>query len=481
MAGGWRNAAAPTSPVVHHEGMVPPAVRSAVGSTGRGGAVLWLAVGWVAAALAAEPAEQPLPDWDGLRSLMVSGRYEEAAGAAAAIAKQIKPKRRAPDYLPAMVGLTQALMQQGIAELKLGRLDDADSALTEAYRSFRDREFQRLVSIEMRRGKSMPQLVMLELSWIELLNLRAEVILERLRRFGLEPSEAQPADDDLEKRRTQVVEWLEELERQEKLAGKAREALAQGFQKGGSKVLTSPRCRTLISNFYPALHAGVRDRELARLPFAVDADGAKDLVTAAGNTRRASFLRAALTWFKEARDALATALAAALPRNASGLKAEQRIEAATLQAELSLHEGIALLEAGNLDAARKDLWNVLDLQNEIATLRKRPADERRVDRLPPLLAAAEVAVAESERYLADAVADAAREAALEASSLLTQAGRQPVAEGHPLAVTQQQLKARIARQIAALERSIPRSDAADAAARRLRRGIDQTDPSGASF
>jgi tetratricopeptide (TPR) repeat protein len=481
MTGGCSSVAALAGPAAHHEGIVPSAVRSPVGFVGLGWAVLWLAVGCVAAALAAEPAEEPPPDWDGLKSLMDSGRYEEAAGAAAAIAKQIKPKRRAPDYLPAMVGLTQALMQQGIAELKLGRLDDADTAFTEAYRSFRDREFQRLVSIEVRRGKSVPQLVMLELSWIELLNLRTEVILERLRQVGREPSGAEPADDDLEKLRVQVADWLEELERQEKLAVKAREALAPGFQKGGSKILTSPRCQTLISSFYPALHAGVRARELAGLPFAVEVDGAEGLVTEAGNTGRSALVRAALERFKEARDALDAALAAALPRNASGLKAEQRIEAAMLQAELLLHEGIALLEAGNLDAARKDLWNVLDLQKEIATLRKRPADELRVDRLLPLLAAAEVAVAESEQHLADAVADAAREAALEASALLTQAGQQPLAESHPLAVKQEQLKARVARQVAALERSIPRSDAADAAARRLRVGIDQTDPTGASF
>jgi hypothetical protein len=443
---------------------------------------LVLLAGISGAAVALEPAtESKQPDWQGLTAQFDAGDYATAVATAANIAELVRPEKRDPAHLPKSIALIQALMKRGSAELRLGDLDGAESSLLEAYRTFKDRDFQRLFSLQARLPKNIVEVVAVQMMWVELLDLRARAALERLRArnrasAATDPSAA-PADA------AQIDEWLDDFSRWTKQAAGAREDLAKQFGQGGAKVLTSPRCRALAGSFRPALNEGIKSLELARLARAGQPPAAPATAADRKDAERAveEFLAAAQTAFEQARAALDEALAAALPKVTTGLKPEQRIEAALLQAELATDEAAALIEAGELTAARERLAQALNLRQEISTLRKRPPTETHPDAVLPLLLAAEGALAESRRLLAENAADTARAEAIEASRLLSQAEGASLPDDHPLAGERVRLTGRLQQHYAAIEKSIPRSDAADTAARRIRRGIDSTPPAAAAF
>ncbi len=443
---------------------------------------VWLAViCWAAACGAVIALEPKQPDWEGLTAHVTAGEYAAAVVTAGEIAELVRPQKRDPAHLPKSIALIRALMQRGSAELRLGDLDAAEASLLEAYRTFKDRDFQRLFSLQARLPKNIVEVVAVQMMWVELLDLRAVAALERLRRRNLTSAAADPSESSPDS--AQIDEWLDDFSRWTKQAAGAREDLAKPFAQGGAKVLTSPRCRALVGPFWPALNEGIKSLELARLARqgglppdpALKPDGKE-----AGASPE-DLLAAAQTAFKEARAALDEALAAALPKVTTGLKPDQRIEAALLRAELATNEAAALIEAGDLVAARERLAQVLNLRQEISTLRKRPPDETHPDMLGPLLLAAERALTESRSLLGKGAADSSRAEAIEASRLLARAGEVNLPEGHPLADERARLQSRLEQHYAAIGESIPRSDAADAAARRIRRGIDATPPAAAAF
>lgn len=147
-----------------------------------------LAFSVAGSAPAADPvAPPPKPDWAGLESRMVAGDYAAAVTAADAIVELVRPKPRAPDFLPRSIELTRALMRRGLANLRLGDLDAAEESFTEAYRIFKDKDFQRLVSLQARQATPAiaAKLLQLELDWLELLEIRTAMLAERLRHATL--------------------------------------------------------------------------------------------------------------------------------------------------------------------------------------------------------------------------------------------------------------------------------------------------------
>jgi len=442
-----------------------------------------LAFGLAAAGLpiGGPSAAEAKPDWTGLDARIVAGDYEQAVVAADEIAAAVEPKRRDPDFLARSIEFVRALMRRGLAELRLGRLDAADATLQQAYRSFKDRDFQRLVSLEAKRANArvMSTLVQLELSWIELLNLRMSVILERLRLAGLGPAAVGPAADDTANLRVQVEEWLDDLKFLERTAKEAREAVAGRLEKGGATILASPYSRSLPGEFRPALVAGLTPLELSRLPLAepVAAEPGGSLAAEPGNDR----LRAAFEQFEAAAAALRQAIADAAPKGIAGLKPEPRIEAALMEAELLAAEGDALLEARRPEEGRQRLATAIERLEEAARLRKLPNPENHPDLFWPLLLSAQALLDETQIRLDANDAPAARVTAIEAGKLLDRAAELPVANDHPLRSRLAALQARLSEERESVGAAIPGTDAADAAARRMRETIDGTAAAGAEL
>jgi hypothetical protein len=70
-----------------------------IGATFYGGGSIWSAE---------PPAVEKKPDWAALDALVTAGDYREAARVADEIAVTVKPKRRAPDFLPRSIEFIRA-------------------------------------------------------------------------------------------------------------------------------------------------------------------------------------------------------------------------------------------------------------------------------------------------------------------------------------------------------------------------------------
>jgi hypothetical protein len=438
-------------------------------------AIAWLVAAWSpATALEPNTPAPPKPDWAGLDGLLAEGDYTAAVAAADAIAAAVKPKRRDADFLPRSIELLRALMRRGFAELRLGRLDDAAETLAGAYRTFKDRDLQRLLSLEGRstNARVLSMLVMVEINSVELLDLRMAVILERLRFLNLELETAgKPSAEREAEIRTQVGEWIRELEVLERNAREAREALAERLARGGESVLASPYNRSLAGKFRPALAAGIRALELGRLPLGPPRSAAGEPESVQeGDTGPA----AAVRHFQEAAAALDEAIAAAAPKGIAGMKPEQRMEAALMRAELLVAEGAALLATGESARGRAQLAQAMTLRQEAAVLRKLRQPAAHPDLFWPMLLSAEVSLDDARQELAAGDAARARSIMLEADALLTRTDQLPLPPEHPLRARLAAVRSRLEATLAAIDAKIPSKDAADAAARRLRRVLDAT-------
>lgn len=419
------------------------------------------------------PAVAKEPDWRSLDGLLVRGEYEQAAKLAGEIVVAVEPKRRDPDVLPRTIAFVRALMRRGLAELRLGRLEEADATFEQAFRSFKDRDFQRLLSIQARTSntKVIADLVALEVNWVELLDLRMAVILERLRLLGLEPANGDGGGPSDEAVGQHIKEWLADLDVLSRNAREARETLAARLAQGGTGALGSPHGRALAGGFRPAIVSGIRALELSRLP-------GGDSGTAADSGDLAA---EALERFAEATEALDEAIAAVAPKGLAALKPEPRIEALLLQAELLVCQGEASLAVGEPARASERLAAAIALQEQAGSLRKLPEPDAHPDLFWPLVMAAEAQLGESHALLGAGDPAGARAATVEATKLLARAAALPFPKDHPRRGRLTSLQAGLRQALSAVEATLPGSDAADAAARRVRRGLDATAAAGADF
>lgn len=445
------------------------------------------AIGWLGVpGGAAEPsaANQKKLDWAGLDALLATGDYESAVAAAGGIATQLEPDRRDRDFVARSIGFVRAMMRRGLAELRLGQLDAAAGSFEEAYRSLKDSNFKRLIATEARNPNAQAKntLVLLDLTMIELLELRMAVLVDRLRflNFGVQPLGAVMPDDE-PARRELVAEWLKDLAFLEKNAQDARQALAERFGQASQTVLGSPHYQSLAGTFRPSMLAGTKALELGRLPFDPAGESGLKPPRAADSTIDQTVLADAKRFFQEASTALAKAIEAASPKGAVAMKPAERVEAALLRAELLVGEGRVLLAAGDPIGARACFAKVLDLRREASGLLKLPKPEEHPDLFVPLLLAAEanVQLARTEIQAGDPVR--ARGSIDEATKLLSQAQQLPLPAVHPLHKLAERVQAMIAAGTSTVVAQTPETDAADAAARRLRRALDTTPVPGATL
>lgn len=427
---------------------------------------------------AAEPAAASAkkPDWIGLDNLLWAGDYEKAAKAADDIATALKPNRRDPEFVPESIGFFRSLLRRGFAEFRLGRLDAAAATLDQARRIPRDAEFRRLLAAETRGGnaKVAALLVALDINLVELLDLQMAILVERLRQANASPDAHDPRQDDKEAElRAQVGDWLDDLDKLGKTAGDARKSLAERLEKAGASMLSSPYNRALVGGFRPAVIAGGKALALGRLPFG-DPRPAKGAPPPAGEgVTGPALLDDARSHLEAAVTALDEAVAAVAPNGMAALKPDQTIEVLLMREELCVREGEVLLDAGDPSGARERFVQATELVKQIATLRKLKHPETHPDQFLPLVRCAEAMLEEARRDTDAGDPTRGRKALVEAAKRLSLAADLPFPKQHPLQAALLDLQAQVEEGLAQVEERIPGTDAASAAARRLRRSLER--------
>jgi len=415
------------------------------------------------------------PDWAGLESMLRAGDYERAAAAADEIATAVKPKRRDPDFVAQSIGFFRALVRRGIAEFRLGRFDDAAATFELARRVPRDADFRRLVAAEARSGNSKIAnlLVPLDVDLVELLVLRMLVILERLRAAnpqGTATAARTPVEE--EAFRKQVAELLDDLDALAKTDSEARKSLKDRLDKASSDVQASPRNQAMVGRFPLSLVAAIRSLELSRLP-------SGDPRSAADSPAEGSKRRTADEWLAEsgrqladAAAALDEAIAAAAPTGTGAIKPDLKTEILLLESELRIREGEVLLAAGDPAASRERFMRATDALEQVATLRKLPQPKSHPDLFRPLVLCAEAMLAGARGQIEQGDPAQARQTIVDASAMLARAEGLNVPEEHPLRSRLRALQALVGEDLAQAQAIIPGVEAADAAARRMRRTLD---------
>lgn len=428
---------------------------------------------------AVEPAETTAktPDWAGLESLLRAGDYERAATAADEIATALKPKRRDPDFVAQSIGFFRALMRQGFAEFRLGRLDAAAATFEQARRVPRDPELKRLLAAEARgaNAKVANLLVPLEVDLVELLLLRMLVILERLRLANL-PSAATAAAArspvEEEAFRKQVADWLDDLDGLAKSDSEARKSLEDRLAKAAPAVLASPRNRAFASRFPLSLVAGIRSLELSRLPWGDPRSAANTAAEAAPSRTAGEWLAESRLQLADASAALDEAIAAAAPGGTATLKPDQTVEILLIQSELRIREGEVLLAAGDPSGSRQRFMQAAEYLEKIATLRKLPQPKSHPDLFRPLVLCVDAMLAEARGHVEKGDPAQGRQTIVAASAILARAADLPVSEDHPLRPQLLSLQKLVGEDLAQAGAKLPGVEAANAAARRMRRTLD---------
>ncbi len=427
-------------------------------------------------------------DWAGLRTRLDAGQYAEAAAAADAIIEQVQTVPRAPDFLLRCVDRIDALMRRGFAEFQLGKIDAADKTFAAVVDVFKDRDFQKILSGLERSGgpKAVDPLIDLDLRVIELNNLQAAVAIERLRRLANEVETDQAAAEPSGAKVDGVRQQLEALQGFLKSAADVRKALEDRFDKGSSAIVSSPHKRALMRRFHPELIAGITAYELSRLPFVVPPPetprkpgrpwAGPDLFEFEG-LGRAELLERCHAHLNAAEEAIDEAIEAALPKGLSSGSPDKRIEANVLLLQLRLARCEVALRGGDMARAAKELEAIFAIHEDMARVRKATKSENHPDLFLPLMFAAEVSAAEADAIARAGKADEARGVAARAADELARAAALPLPEDHPRRRGLARIAGILARQEARAEASVATSDAADVAARRVRRAVEATAPS----
>ncbi len=465
-----------------------------------------------------KPPEEAGPkeiDWKGLRLLFNAGKYGEAATAADAIVTAVRPKRKAPDFLLKSVETIDALMRRGFAELQLGKLDAAEATFLEVNGIFKDRDLPPLLAKMERLGgpAAVDPLIGFDLRLLELHHLRSAVVLEQLRRIAaLQPQEGDAAQEVSAGLVAEVQKSIEAIQGCLISAAAARTKLSERFDKGGETIVSSPHKRALMSGFYPELIVGITAFELSHLAFGVpqvmapenaqkteiaptlrtlDGLGSSQLLEKAlAHLEAASKVLDQVikeakepkepTEAKEPKEAKPKGVASARP----GTRIEAdvvRMETNVLLTQLHLARCAAVLRAGDLAAARKEVDEVLKLHKEMEKIRRVAKPEPHPDLFVPLLLTAEISAIEAEGLARVGKAEEARVVAARAADELARATALPLLADHPRRQGLSKVAMLLEQQRAQAEASVATSDSAEVAAGRLQRAVEATAPSASGF
>lgn len=441
-------------------------------------------------------ATAPKVDWAGLRTLLDAGEYSKARDAAGVILEAVKTDRKAPDFLPKSVDAIDALMRRGFAEFQLGQLDDADASFVAADEVFKGREFQKQLTAWEKKAdpKGMDPIINLELRHIEIQHLRSAVVLERMRRAHAFPA---AGDADQTKAAENVRVWAEAIRGLVQASLSDRQDLNELFEKGGPGVIGSPHKQVLMTNFHQDLIAGIEAFELSFLPFTLPPTApssppvpAKPPVPAASKPKaeppppqvmldiagldRNQLLAKSLAHFDAAAKAFDKAIEKALPKGTATAPTDKRLEAEVLRVQLLLARCAVLIRNRDVAKARKEIDEILKVHKDLASLRKLAKPDTHPDLILPLVLATELALVESQEQFEAGLIDEARLLAAKASQERERAAALPLAADHPRRQDLTRLADALQEHLAKLEASITTTDAAEVAARRIRRAVEST-------
>ncbi len=399
-------------------------------------------------------------DWAGLMAHLNAGEYAKAAAAANGIAGLPKLPARDPEFLARSIETIDALMVRGFVELQTAKPDAAEATFSEADTIIKDREIKKVIASLPRQAVPPAKEVsnFLDLRAIELANLRAAVILERLRRVRIEGA-GEAGAAGLE---TTLTQWRESVAALEAAKATVRDQLMKRIVDDEEKVLASPHKRALVSAFHRELIAGIMALEVSQ-------------VSTTPEPKQS--LQQALGHFEAATAALDGVFEATLPKGVASGSPDKRIEATVLQAELAAARCDALIRAGDIQRARQELARMTELHKDLSTLRKLTEPDRHPDRFRPLVFSAEIALADARKLLEQNDVDKGFVVAAQATASLALAEALPLPTDHPLRGVISPLAAAISELRARLTSSIEISDMSDAAAGHVHRALGATAPS----
>ena len=150
--------------------------------------VAWLAAAvlFAAAARADEPdaASEPQAPPDPaqkINAMFVAGEYRAALAASEPLEKTLKPSDRDPQLIPKTKLWVELMTFRGSIERRLGNLEGAAAKYEAAFRALNDKDLRRAITGVLRGGEQgVGLLVPLELTKLEVLDGRVEVLLDQL-------------------------------------------------------------------------------------------------------------------------------------------------------------------------------------------------------------------------------------------------------------------------------------------------------------
>jgi hypothetical protein len=441
----------------------------------------WRSVSWLlAAALVAAVAhagdteaepEQPADLAAKLGGLFAAGQYRQALAESEPLEKEFKPRGRDPQLIPLKKLWVDLLAFRGSIERRMGNLEAAATKYEAGFRALNDKDLQRAINGFLRGGeKAVGQLVPLELTNLEVLDGRVELLLD-----GLENLEAGEAADP-----EAIAKPLAAVRKAAELARAAREGLEERLALADKTLRQSAYSLMLASGCRPLRAAGrlaLAEARLAAAPpepaEAAEADEAK------------ATPEQAVAKLDEAIAAAEAAMAPALPKPPRGVAVAAAVpppapavrEAGLVRADLLARRAEARRASGERAAARSDLTAAV-------AWRRAVQGAEHPDLVEPLTSAAELAVAEARiaveaRDIAESISRfEAAEAALADAEKILAAQQEQFAEASPLPQRIDSLQEAVEKERQDVAGLAGDANAVDAAAARALRLLESLPPDG---
>ena len=454
----------------------------------------WRSVSWLlAAALVAAVAhagdteaepEQPADLAAKLGGLFAAGQYRQALAESEPLEKEFKPRGRDPQLIPRTKLWVDLLAFRGSIERRMGNLEAAATKYEAGFRALNDKDLQRAINGFLRGGeKAVGQLVPLELTNLEVLDGRVELLLD-----GLENLEAGEAADP-----EAIAKPLAAVRKAAELARAAREGLEERLALADKTLRQSAYSLMLASGCRPLRAAGRLALAEARLA-AAPPEPAEAAEAAEADEAKAT-PEQAVAKLDEAIAAAEAAMAPALPKPPRGVAVAAAVpppapltasptdlppavrEAGLVRADLLARRAEARRASGERAAARSDLTAAV-------AWRRAVQGAEHPDLVEPLTSAAELAVAEARiaveaRDIAESISRfEAAEAALADAEKILAAQQEQFAEASPLPQRIDSLQEAVEKERQDVAGLAGDANAVDAAAARALRLLESLPPDG---
>ena len=452
--------------------------------------VSWLLAALLAAVAAGGDADQateaPVDPAAKLVTMFLAGQYRQALAESEPLEKSLKPRGRDPQLIPRTKLWVDLLAFRGLIERRMGNLESAAAKYEAGFKALTDKDLRRLITVALRGDeKVIGLLVPLELTNVEVLDARVDVLLDSLATFDLKEVAANPEE---------TAKILAAARRAADLAREGRAGLDERMGSADDSVQQSPYSLMLASKSR-SLRAEARlALAESRLAGLMPKPASPDKPSASPDKAPPSPDRA-VAGFGEALVAAEAAMAPALPEPVEGATVPPQApaesergdvspairEAGLVRADLLAWRALAQRASKALGLARTDLAAAL-------AWRRAVQGSNHPDLVEPLIWTADLALAEARlavkaRNIAEGSTrfDAATAALQEAQELLATHREQFVAES-PLEEQLKSLLATVGKERQRAEELAGNANAVDAAAARVLRlldalpGVEEADP-----